>query len=48
MPQDDLGMIRASKKGFLFRTTEQIKKDYPEIPAFEEYSDLMAAIKAAL
>ena len=45
---NDLGMIRASKKGFLFRTTEQIKKDYPEIPAFESYDDLMAAIKDAL
>lgn len=45
---NDLAMIRASKAGFLFRTTEQIKKDYPDLPAFEEYDDLLAAIKAAL
>lgn len=45
---NDLGMIQASKPGFLFRTTEKIKADYPEIPAFEEYSELLAAIKAAL
>ena len=45
---NDLGMIRASKAGFLFRTTEQIKADYPEIPAFEEYGDLLCAIKDAL
>ena len=44
----DLGMIQASKAGFLFRTTDQIKADYPQIPAYEEYHDLLAAIKAAL
>ena len=45
---NDLEMIRASKAGFLFRSTPQIKADYPEIPAFEEFDDLLAAIKAAL
>lgn len=45
---NDLGMIQASKAGFLFRTTDKIKADYPEIPAFTEYSDLLAAIKEAL
>ncbi len=45
---NDLGMILASKAGFLFRTTEQIKRDYPDLPAFEEYGELLAAIKAAL
>ena len=45
---NDLGMIQASKAGFLFKSTEQIKKDYPELPAYEEFSDLLAAIKAAL
>ena len=45
---NDLGMIQASKAGFLFRTTDQIKADYPQIPAYEEYHDLLAAIKAAL
>ncbi|MCR5306412.1 MAG: bifunctional phosphoserine phosphatase/homoserine phosphotransferase ThrH [Oscillospiraceae bacterium] len=45
---NDLGMILASKAGFLFRSTEQIKKDYPELPAYEEYSDLLAAIKNAI
>ena len=45
---NDLGMILASKAGFLFRTTEQIKRDYPQLPAFEEYDELLAAIKAAL
>jgi phosphoserine/homoserine phosphotransferase len=45
---NDLAMIQASKAGFLFRSTEQIKADHPELPAFEEYSDLLAAIKAAL
>ena len=44
----DLGMIQASKAGFLFKSTEQIKKDYPELPAYEEFGDLLAAIKAAL
>ena len=45
---NDLGMIQASKAGFLFKSTEQIKKDYPDIPAFEEYDELLAAIKKAL
>ncbi len=45
---NDLGMIKASKAGFLFKSTEQIKKDYPELPAFDEYGDLLSAIKAAL
>ncbi len=45
---NDLGMIQASKAGFLFKTTDKIKADYPQIPAFEEYDDLLAAIKAAL
>lgn len=42
---NDLGMIRASKAGFLFRSTDSIKADNPEIPAFETYEELMAAIK---
>ena len=45
---NDLEMIRASKAGFLFRTTEQIRADYPQYPAFEEYDDLLAAIEQAL
>jgi phosphoserine/homoserine phosphotransferase len=45
---NDLGMIQASKAGFLFRTTDQIKKDYPGIPAFETYDDLRKAIEGAL
>ena len=45
---NDLGMILNSKAGFLFKSTEQIKKDYPDVPAFEEYDDLLDAIKAAL
>ncbi len=45
---NDLGMIQAGKAGFLFRSTEQIKGDYPGIPAYEEYGDLLNAIKAAL
>ena len=45
---NDLGMIKASKAGFLFRTTDQIKKDYPKFQAFEEYDDFLAAIKGAL
>ena len=45
---NDLDMILASKAGFLFRTTEQIKADYPQLPAFEDYGDLLAAIKSAL
>ena len=42
---NDLDMILASKAGFLFRTTEKIRQDYPQLPAFEEFDDLMAAIK---
>ncbi len=45
---NDLGMIGASKAGFLFRTTEQIKKDHPELPAYETFEDLLAAIEKAL
>lgn len=45
---NDIAMILNSKAGFLFKSTEQIKKDYPDVPAFEEYSDLLAAIKNAL
>ena len=44
---NDLAMIQASKAGFLFRSTEQIKKDHPELQAFEEYSDLLNAIRKA-
>ena len=45
---NDLGMILNSKAGFLFKSTEQIKKDYPQLKAFEEYDELLAAIKSAL
>ena len=45
---NDLAMIQASKAGFLFRSTEKIKADYPEIPAYETYEDLLNAFKAAL
>lgn len=45
---NDLGMIQASKAGFLFKSTEQIKKAHPELPAYETYDELMAAIKKAL
>lgn len=45
---NDLGMIQAGKAGFLFRSTDAIKAEYPEIPAFDEFDDLLAAIKAAL
>ncbi|MBR0374647.1 MAG: bifunctional phosphoserine phosphatase/homoserine phosphotransferase ThrH [Mogibacterium sp.] len=45
---NDLEMIQASKAGFLFKSTEAIKAQFPEIPAFEEFDDLLAAIKAAL
>ena len=45
---NDLAMIEASKKGFLFRTTEQIKKDYPQYKSFTEYSELLEAIKSAV
>ena len=45
---NDLGMIQASKAGFLFKSTDAIKNDYPDIPAYEEYSYLLDAIKKAL
>lgn len=45
---NDLGMIQASKAGFLFRSTEQIKKDHPELPVYETYDELLAAIEAQL
>lgn len=45
---NDLAMIQASKAGFLFRSTDKIKADYPDLPAFEEYSDLLNAIKEQL
>jgi len=45
---NDLGMIKASKAGFLFRSTEQIIKDNPDLPAYETFDDLMAAIKKAM
>ena len=45
---NDLAMIQAGTNGFLFRTTDQIRADHPDIPAFEEYKDLLAAIKEVL
>ena len=45
---NDLGMIQASKAGFLFKSTEAIKNDYPNIPAYEKYDELLEAIKKAL
>lgn len=45
---NDLGMIKASKAGFLFKSTDKIKADYPELPAYETYEELMAAIKKSL
>ncbi len=45
---NDLGMIKASKAGFLFKSTDKIKQDNPELPAFETYEELLAAIKANL
>ncbi len=45
---NDLGMISVSKAGFLFRTTEAIKKDYPQYPAFETYEEFLEGIKKAL
>ncbi|MDD6168846.1 MAG: bifunctional phosphoserine phosphatase/homoserine phosphotransferase ThrH [Lachnospiraceae bacterium] len=45
---NDLGMIEASKAGFLFKSTDKIKADHPELPAYETYDELMAAIKKAL
>ena len=45
---NDLGMIKASKAGFLFKSTDQIKADNPELPAFETYDELLNAIKQAM
>lgn len=45
---NDLGMIQASKAGFLFRSTEQIKADYPQFPAYDTYDELLSAIKKAI
>lgn len=45
---NDLGMIRASKAGFLFKSTDQIKNDNPDLPAYETYEELLAAIKVAV
>lgn len=45
---NDLGMIKASKAGFLFKSTDKIKADYPELPAYDTYDELLAAIKANL
>ena len=45
---NDLGMIRASKAGFLFKSTDQIKADNPDLPAYETYDELLAAIKEVL
>jgi len=45
---NDLGMIQASKAGFLFKSTDAIKKEYPDIPAYETYDELLSAIKAVL
>ena len=45
---NDIGMIQASKAGFLFKSTDAIKAEYPELPAYDEYDDLLEAIKAAL
>ena len=45
---NDLAMIQAGKAGFLFKSTDKIKADYPEIPAFEEFDELLAAIKGVL
>jgi phosphoserine/homoserine phosphotransferase len=45
---NDLGMIKASKAGFLFKSTDKIKQDNPDLPAYETYDELMAAIKKAM
>ena len=45
---NDMGMIRASKAGFLFKSTDKIKNDNPDLPAYETYEELMAAIKKVL
>ena len=45
---NDLGMIQASKAGFLFKSTDQIKADYPELPAYEDYEELLTAIRSVI
>ena len=45
---NDLGMIQASKAGFLFKSTQAIRADHPELPAFEEFGELLEAIKGAI
>ena len=45
---NDLGMIQASRAGFLFKSTDQIKADHPELPAYEEFPDLLSAIRRAM
>ena len=45
---NDLGMIQASKAGFLFKSTQQIKADHPELPAYEEFGELLSAIEAVI
>ena len=45
---NDLGMIQAGKAGFLFKSTEQIKADYPALPAYENYDELLEAVKEAI
>ena len=45
---NDLGMIQASKAGFLFRSTDKIKAEYPHIPAYETYDELLGAVKKAM
>ena len=45
---NDLAMIQAGKAGFLFRSTAQIQADHPELPAYEDFGDLLAAIQAAM
>jgi phosphoserine/homoserine phosphotransferase len=45
---NDLGMILNSRAGYLFRSTDQIKADYPQLPAFETYDELLSAIKAEI
>lgn len=45
---NDLGMIQAGKSGFLFRSTEQIKADYPDIPSYEDFDELLGAIRAVI
>ena len=45
---NDLGMIQASKAGFLFKSTDAIKAEYPDIPAYETYDELFAAIKKVI